>query len=193
MGEAWDACCRRHPFSSQLLGSSPTTFQTYARYHSIRLGCCFSVHRETLSYVDWHASQISPTGCPSAIGRLFFLSLPIAPRSPAHMVPPLFPPTAGNSSAHTISHLMYTDRTDSLPPDLPPATVDRSHHRFRRLPIGLLRHTPYRPCRRAGLPTGCLSIPPHSMLSSCLSPAAAVPSSTQRHEAVATARETWAR
>lgn len=103
----------------------------------------------------------------------FFPPLPIVSRSPAHIAHPSLPQSPATlpyAHPHTQSdgHLMTTD---CLPTRLPPATVDRSHHRHGRLPIGLHHHTPYRPCRRAGLPTGCLSIPPHSAWSSCLSPA----------------------
>lgn len=121
-----------------------------------------------------------------------FPPLPIFSRSPAHTSHrQLF--RTRTYTRETISHLM---NTGSIPPPLPPTTVDRSHQRCRRLPIGLPHHTPCRLCRRAGLPTGCLSIPPHSACSSCLSPAAACnlsPGRTRRHETIGTARETWAR
>ena len=76
------------PSLSQLLGSLPTSIQTH-NHHSITLdimltkfldhrGCCLGTS-STMSCVDWHASQFSPTTRRSSIGILLFLLCRLPP------------------------------------------------------------------------------------------------------------------
>lgn len=124
----------------------------------------------------------------------FVPALPIVPRSPVHSALPPVPPQRRQlfrtrtrthlHIRHTISHLMNPDYP---PPHLPQATVDRSHHSCRRLPIGLLHHTPYpavSSCRLAHempinpTPLRVLELP----IAGC--GLRIVPGRTQRHETI---------
>lgn len=140
MGESWDACCGRHPFSFPALwviadDINPEEAHTTPKHiptdiimtkvlgSSWLLPQCIE-NNVTMSCLDW-ARESNFTDRASIPHR------PSSVSSSADSAPitgPLRPPSiAGNSSVpaptHTISHLMNTD--DSLPLYLPPANQCR--------------------------------------------------------------------